>query len=575
MTMGIAAPDARRVIVDRNVSASMRDGTVLKADVYRPEASGELPVLLTRTPYGKAREHYEAIGRGMAERGYIVVVQDVRGRYESEGRFLPGFFSAEHMDAADGHDTVEWAAALPGSTGDVGTMGNSYDGWTQWELAHTRPPSLKAMLASGIAANLLDRELSGVLRLGRVLWWTINTLSPDQRRRAGIEDGPTTTGEADRLWLERDRSKWLWHLPISEIPESAMFRMASHFRRWLSDHASDHFGFLGKHREVEVPVLHTTGWYDQQIGTIKQFTGMVENGRTDRARSNQRLIVGPWTHTNTDLVRRVGEVDFGVEAERDFYDLADRWFGTWLKNERNEVSEWPPVQLFVMGANRWRDEQEWPLARTRYAAYFLHSGGHANTPSGDGTLEQEPPTNEPPDKYVYDPRDPVMTLYTPEGQHAPYDQRALDDRRDVLVYQTPPLSEPMEVTGPIIVKLHAASSAQDTDFVVKLMDVWPSQFVQELCHGIVRARYRQSYERPSLLRPGEVYEYTIEMNPTSNLFQPGHRIRLDVTSSDFPNFDRNHNTGGDDYFEATLKTARQTLFHDGRYPSRVILPVIR
>ena len=558
---------------DRNVLTRVRDGTGLRADVYRPRNSGSYPVLLTRTPYGKAHERYESVGRGLAERGYIVVIQDVRGRYESDGEFLPGFFSAEHMDANDGYDTVEWAASLPGSTGVVGTIGNSYDGWTQWELAHTRPPWLRAMFASGIAANLLDRELSGVLRLGRVLWWTVNTLSPDQRRRDGIEDGPTVV-EADRLWVDRDRSKWLWHLPLSEIPEGAMHGMSRHFRRWLSDHASDHFGFQKKHREIEVPVLHTTGWYDQQIGTIKQFTGMVENGRTDHARSNQRLIIGPWTHTNIDLVRRVGEVDFGPEAVSDFFDLADRWFGTWLKGEPNETADWPPIQLFVMGANRWRDEQEWPLARTRYVEYFLHSRSGANSSAGDGVLSKARPADEPPDEYAYDPRDPLMTLYTPDGQHAPQDQRALDGRRDVLVYQTPALAEPIEITGPITVKLHAASSAADTDFVVKLMDVRPDGFVQELCHGIVRARYRESLENPSLILPGEVYEYTIDVNPTSNLFQRGHRIRLDVSSSDFPNFDRNHNTGGDDYFETALETAHQTVFHDGRRPSRIVLPVI-
>ena len=227
-----------------------------------------------------------------------------------------------------------------------------------------------------------------------------------------------------------------------------------------------------------------------------------------------------------------------------------------------------------MGANTWRGEDDWPLARTKYTDYYLHSSGSASTPHGDGVLSQDSPADEPTDEYVYDPRDPVMTLFSPPGQNEPHDQRALDGRRDVLVYATPPLEREVEVTGPITVTLHAASSARDTDFVVKLLDVWPDGFAQELCYGIVRARYRDSFDDPTLIEPGRTYEYTIQVNPTSNLFKAGHRIRIDVTSSDFPNFDRNHNTGGNDYAESTLVPASQTVFHDSTRPSRVTLPII-
>jgi putative CocE/NonD family hydrolase len=337
------------------------------------------------------------------------------------------------------------------------------------------------------------------------------------------------------------------------------------FRGWLKDHAVDHFGFEGKHREIEVPALTVTGWYDQQIGAIKHFTGMARNGRTERARSGQRLIIGPWTHTNVDWASKVGDVDFGPEATRDYYDVAEGWFAHWLKGEPTGVDEWPPIQLFVMGANRWRGESEWPLARTTYTKLYLRDGGR---------LSEEPPADESADRYVYDPRDPVMSLYTAGGQQEPHDLRQLDGRADVLVYATPPLEQPLEVTGPVEVRLWAASSALDTDFVARLVDVWPDGFAQELCHGIVRARYRESYTEPSLLRPGQVYEYTIRVNPTSNLFGRGHRVRLDITSSDFPNFDRNHNTGADDYADATLTTAEQTVFHDRLRPSAVVLPII-
>lgn len=321
-------------VKDRDLQAVMRDGTVLRADVYRPDGPGRFPVLLCRTPYDKGGEKQLEIGPEMAERGYVVVLQDVRGRYASDGEFQPGFYSADHRDSEDGYDTVAWAAALPWSDGRVGTFGNSYDGWTQWELAHTRPPNLVAMLAGGIAANLLDRELSGVLRLGRVMDWTVNNLSVDTARRAGHSWKAKSREDASRLWQERDRSKWLWYLPLMDIPEDVMPGMGRHWRCWLADHAADHFGFQKRHRNVDVPVLGTAGWYDQQIGIFKHFTGMRENGGSERARQNQYMIVGPWTHTLLDLDRQVGEVDFGPEAVRDFYEIADAWFSRWLKGSR-------------------------------------------------------------------------------------------------------------------------------------------------------------------------------------------------------------------------------------------------
>ena len=267
-------------------------------------------------------------------------------------------------------------------------------------------------------------------------------------------------------------------------------------------------------------------------------------------------------------------MDFGPDSRRDLVEIMDRWFRCWLDEEERGADDWPPVQLFVMGANVWRNESEWPLVRTVYTDYYLHSAGHANTSADDGYLSTGSAGEEPPDEYVYDPRDPVMTLYSPPGQQEPQNQRALDGRRDILVYSTPPLGKPVEVTGPVTLKLWAASSAVDTDFVAKLIDVWPNGFAQEVCYGIVRARYRDSYDAPSLLRPGEAYEFTVQLNPTSNLFRSGHRIRLDVSSSDFPNFDRNHNTGGNDYAETTLLPAGQTIFHDVLRPSRLVLPVI-
>ena len=564
-----------KIIVEKNVPATMRDGTVLRADIYRPDAAGKVPVLLTRTLYDKASdESTVAAANTLSERGYGVVCQDVRGRFASDGELRPGFYSADHSDTEDGYDTVEWAAKLPWSTGKVGTFGGSYDGWTQWVMGPARPPHLTTMFPSAIAANLLDREMSGVLRLGRVMSWTINHLTVDSGRRAGAGWSPKTLEEADYFWNVRDRSKWLWYLPLMEIPDHAMPGMEKHWRRWLEDHATDHFGFEAQHKEVDIPVLTVTGWYDQQIGAIKQFTGLTKNGKTDHARDNARLIVGPWTHTTIHLGSKLGDMDFGPGAARDWFDMADHWFGRWLKGERSDADAWPPIQLFVMGANTWRAENEWPLARTAYTKFYLRADAPANAASGNGALSRDPPRDEPTDQYLYDPRDPVMTLFSAEGQLEPIDQRALDGRQDILSYSTAPLETPIEVTGPIQAELYAASSAPDTDFIAKLIDVWPDGFTQELCHGIVRARYRESYENPSLIEPSRAYAFTIQMNPTSNQFRRGHRIRLDISSSDFPNFDRNHNVGADDYSDPVLKVARQTIFHDAAHPSHIVLPII-
>ena len=563
-----------KITLESNVEAAMRDGVVLRADVFRPDVEGKFPVILERTPYDKGAERFHEKGAKLAERGFLYVVQDVRGRYGSDGEFMPGFFSGDHMDDVDGYDAVEWAASLPWSTGKVGTTGGSYDGWTQLELAHTRPPHLNATMPQLICANLLDREMSAVLRLGRVLWWSINTLAPDQRVRDNAPTGPRTLDEAEELFLSRDRGKWYWYLPLLEIPDDAMYGIGPHWRKWLNDHATDHFGFEGKHRSMAVPTLTQTGWYDQQVMSIKNFTGLKENAATGLARSNQYLIVGPWTHDGTDWPTKLGDMDFGPEAHIDYYDITSQWYRRWLYDEEDAIANWPKVRIFVMGDNTWRNEEDWPLARTRYVPYYLHSEGGAASVEGDGTLSGKPPGEEPADEYVYDPRDPVMTLYQQRGQHEPLDQRALDDRRDILRFATPPLQQEVEVTGHIRLKLYAASTACDTDFVAKLLDIWPNGFAQELCYGIVRARYRESFENPSLIEPGMVYEYDIAINPTSNVFKRGHRIRLDVSSSDFPNFDRNHNTGGNDYADATLVAARQTVLHDAARPSHVILPII-
>jgi hypothetical protein len=461
---------------------------------------------------------------------------------------------------------------LPYSTDKVGTYGHSYEAWLQWELATLRPPHLVAMVPVGICPNLLDLNY-GIFETGRRLRWCY-WMAADCRQRDGITTGPQTRAEAHETWENVERGKWIWFLPFEELPaEEIFYGLAEQFRTYLHHQNVEYWDFYERHSQVDVPALGITGWYDRLIGTIDHYNGMRQNGRTAHARRNQKLLIGPWGHT-TDFERQVGVMDFGPAAELSYVALVTRWFDYWLKGMDNGIMDEAPIRRFVMGANEWRDEQEWPLAQIRYTDYYFHSGGKANTPRGDGTLSPTPPGDEPADTYVYNPMDPVMSLCTRDMQDAPVNQRPLDHRADVLVFTTEPLQEEIEVTGPVVIKLWAASTAPDTDFTAKLVDVHPDGSAVNLCYGIVRARYRESFESPSLITPGEIYEYTIPLRATGNLFQKGHRIRVDISSSNFPFFDRNHNTGRPFHEDPELVTATQTICHSSRYPSRIILPVI-
>jgi len=556
-----------------NTPSPMRDGTILRADVYVPEGDGPFPTVVSRTPYNKSALRNTPVYERLAEEGYAVVAQDIRGRWASDGEFHP-LFNAGWTDAEDGYDTIEWAAAQSWSNGRIGTFGYSYPAWTQWALAPTKPPHLVTMFTGGMTPHSTDWTLGGVFRAGRALRWTLGSMAVDTQRFLDEPQGPTTVEEYLYHQQNVHREKWLWFLPWKDLPLEAIGGIRERFHEWLANQHTDVWRFDEQFQKIDLPVYHRTGWYDRMSRNVDMFVGMREHAPTEEARRNQRIIIGPWTHTNS-LDRKTGLVDFGPEAEVDYYSLIVPWFDYWLKGEQNGVMDGPPVRLFVMGANKWRDEEEWPLSRAMATDYYIGSAGNANTPAGDGFLSSQASSDEPSDRYVYDPRDPVMSLFNDNGQDEPHDLRLLDRRRDVLVYQTPPLEEPLEVTGVPVVTLFAASTAPDTDFIVKLVDVHPDGFSQQICYGIVRARYRNGLDQPAqLMNPGEVYELRIELLPTSNLFRAGHRIRVDVSSSDFPNFDRNHNTGKVDWTDGELRSATQTVLHDGSHPSRISLPVI-
>ena len=562
-----AAAAEPAVVIERNAAATMRDGTVLRADVHRPGDGGPCPVLLMRTPYGKQKQTFT----NYVKAGYIVVCQDVRGRYASDGQWESWMRPRTH-DAEDGYDTVQWASTLPGSSGKVGTIGLSYSSFLQWRLAPLRPSALVAMSAHSIAARYTDLEEPGTIRPGRRLRWWMVTLNPEERRRAD-RPGTHTEAEAAKLWDAGEGQKWLNFLPWLNLPLEAFEDETPYVRAWLEHPQTDPWQLEQGCREIAVPNLEVVGWYDHAKGDMVLYQDLVKEGKTKAARKGSKLVVGPWSHFPPGG-RRFGNIDFGPAADLDLAALDVHWFDYWLKGKTNGLEQEAPVRLFVMGDNQWRDEAAWPPKRARRTALFLAGQGAANSPSGDGALLEQCPADYVHDSYVYDPHDPVPTLFAPGNFTCATDQRPLAGRKDILVFQTAPLANRLEVTGLPEVELYAASSALDTDWLVRLIDVAPDGLARDVCMGLVRARYRSGLDKPRFIEPGKVAKYLIRLSPTSNAFLAGHRIRLDVTSADFPNFDRNHNTDADQNADATLAVARQSIYHGKRYPSQLILPVV-
>jgi putative CocE/NonD family hydrolase len=586
----MSAPTNQQITVEFNVPATMRDGAVLYANVYKPAGEGRWPVLLTRLPYGKDLPSGTSVldPPQVARRGYVVIVQDTRGRFTSEGEWDP-----YRNEALDGADTVAWAAQLPYSDGNVGMYGASYYGMTQWLSAIHQPPALKAMVPYISAGHPLNggSYRAGAFELGKLASWNL-MMGMDVLLRRHRGDRQALGRGIVRLAKEMDAlgTQGYWSLPLKDFaPLNQDDQAPSFFRNLSKPMDREFFSYMtipGRYENVKVPTLNVGGWYDIFLqDTIKSFKVMREHGSTEEARQS-KLLIGPWTHGG--VINPIGEINFGfgasaafIDLQIDFMSLQLRWFDHWLKGIDTGMPNEAPIKLFVMGANVWRDEQEWPLARAVETRYYLHSNGHANTLNGEGSLSTELSADEPADHYAYDPANPVITrggalLMTPEFRAGPYDQRSTESREDVLVYSTPPLELDVEVTGPITVHLWAVSSAPDTDFVARLVDVHPNGYAQNLTDGIIRARYRgfANGEASSLIEPGHAYEYEIDLWATSNVFKAGHRIRLDVTSSNFPRWDRNPNTGHDFGVDAEVAVARQTILHDREHPSYVVLPVV-
>jgi putative CocE/NonD family hydrolase len=564
--------DTAPVTAEFDVKVTMRDGVTLRADVYRPKADGRYPVLLQRTPYDKNGDR--AFGMKGAARGYVVIVQDVRGRYASEGDWYT--FKNEPND---GYDTVEWAAALPYSSGKVGMFGGSYVGATQMLAAITKPPHLAGICPVVTGSNY---HSNWTYQGGAFEQWF------NQSWTAGLAQNTLARGIVPRT----DATKGMWQSPLDTFPlfnpppdgrtPDALTTLAPYYLDWLAHPNYDdywkalsieeHFG------DIQVPMLTVAAWYDIfQDGSLRNYVGVKTKGGTDAARAGQHLRVIVGGHAGNGP--KIGDVDFGSASFFDEDEVTLSWYDYLFKGVRNEFAG-KAVKIFVMGDNTWRDEDDWPLARARPTKYFLHSSGQANSLSGDGSLSTAAPKVEPADVYTYDPANPAPTVggllccdatHLPPG---PRDQRPVEARDDVLIYSTAPLPADVEVTGPVTLELYAKSSAVDTDFTAKLVDVWPDGFAQNLTDGILRARYRDSMEKPALINPGEIYKLKIAVWSTSNVFKKGHVIRLEVSSSNFPRFDRNLNTGEDNARGKRFVSATNTVLHDTEHPSALVLPVV-
>ena len=578
-------PDSLALKVETNLPVVMRDGVTLYADLYRPDGPGPFPVLLQRTPYDKtspgSMTNLDPLKA--ARNGYAVVIQDTRGRYTSQGEFY-----AFRDEINDGYDTVEWAAAQPWSTGKVGMYGASYVGATQWLAALSRPPHLTAIIPNVTASNYHEgwTYQGGAFELGFNVSWTLLQLT--LANFAAISSVKNVPIEKRRQLINavNGMESSFQHLPTNQLPH-LMDGLASYYYDWLAHPEFDDYWqalcIEDHHGQLTVPALNIGGWYDIFLGgAIRNYLGMKANAATDDARQGQKLLIGPWQHGARGS-SVVGSHYFGLAADAMALDLDGihfRWFDYWLKGIDNGLSDDPPVRIFVMGDNAWRDEQEWPPARAQNTNYYFHSRGRANSLRGNGSLTPDSPGDEPPDVFLYNPADPVPTRGGPLccnpyfAANGAFDQQDIESRPDVLVYSTPPLDQDLEVTGPVTVTLWAATSQTDTDFTAKLVDVCEDGCARNLTDGIIRARYRDSSSQPTLLEPGRPYRYTIDLWATSNVFQRGHQIRVEISSSNFPRFDRNTNTGNVIAQDTAFQPALQTIFHDAQHPSHITLPVV-
>jgi predicted acyl esterase len=554
LILGLGAGGLLRAQIDTHfhVRIPMRDGVNLSANIFRPLATGRWPVLLVRTPYDKGSvltPHF----RAFVEHGFALVVQDVRGRYESEGLFRPLV-----QEGPDGEDTLNWIGHEAWCDGKIGMFGGSYSGIAQWQAALRNSPYLKAIfpVVSGYD-DYFDRFYSrgGAMKLGhRLLWISENLRAPG--------------------FVRPDLNHFIWHLPLRTADFTVSGEGIDFYQRSLNHPSYDDFWRSLSTREkldrIRVPVFSVGGWFDNYgQSDLEAFATLRKLGRP------AYVMVGPWAHNSAERLA----VDFGPESVVPLRRIQFKWFDHWLKGQ-DTIQQFAPARIFTMGENRWDNEEMWPLPNARVEEFYLAGKGNAETLNGDGKLQLKRSRHEAADPYIYDPHKPVPTRggaiccnakILPPG---PMDQRPIEGRHDILVFTSHTLKADLQVTGVVRALLYVSTSARDTDFTAKLIDVAPDGTALGLTDGILRLRYRGGVERPELAKPGEIYQINIDAGPTSNVFRQGHRIRLEIASSNFPRFDRNPNTGRPVADETELRIARQTVYHGGRYPSALMLPVV-
>ena len=545
-----------------DVQVPMSDGVNLSTDVYLPKSDGPFPALLVRTIYDNQSPNLIEAAERFVDRGYAVVMQDCRGRFDSDGEWQPYV-----NEAQDGHDTQEWIGSQPWCDGNIGTFGTSYVGFTQSLTAPLQSQYLKALVPTvSQQDNFGHFYVDGALQL-HVAMNFINMAGRTMQR--GSRDAMNSAEFYRRLPLVS---------ALDDIVDLPFYRNV--ITHSTFDDFWKSYSMRYRYEDVETPALIVSGWYDNLVHeAFKLYKGWTTRSRSAETRRLTKLLIGGWSHGNIGSSEPFGTIGFGTAAGMDFLEEQLRWYDRRLKGIDNGMDDEPPVRIFVMGDNEFRYENEWPLARTQYTNYYLHSSGAANTLHGDGVLSTEIPGDQPPDQYSYDPNDPVPTL---GGQimaiqmtvSGPWDRRPVERRDDVLVYTTEILEEDVEVTGPVFLHLSVESTAPDTDFTGTLVDVHPDGKAIIICEGLLRCRYRDSIEEPTLMVPGDTYELTVDMWETSNVFKKGHQIRLEVSSSNFPRFDRNLNTSSQPGMDAEIGIAEQTIFHDSQRQSYLTLPII-
>lgn len=560
---GMLMPSRYQLRIRYDVLSPMRDGVLLAMDLIMPDAEGKFPVILIRTPYNKVSQREDPFVEKLARYGYIVAIQDCRGRFNSDGDF--DTYRQEH---ADGFDTVEWISAQEWCSGSIGMIGGSYVGQTQWYAASHAPKGLKAIVptVSPPGNAFLNEPSYGGVMLPGMIGWAI---------RMGRRSFQMTKS-GDESFIKE--SNYLDSFPLSKVVETAGIS-PPWLKEWLSHPTYDDFwkscGYEEFWPKMTVPALNISGWWDMNfLGTPRNFTGMREQAATAEAREGQRLVIGPWPHL-VNLKRALNGLDFGPDAMADLDTYTMRFFDYWLRGEKqNGLEQDPRVHVFMIGANQWWEADDWPLPGTQFTDFYLHSGGSANTHHGDGRLSRQGPHKESSDQYISDPKDPIRVSW--EMTDGPMEDQLVSGRSDVLSYTSDVLAEPVDVVGPVTATLYAASSAKDCDWHVRLVDVHPDGKARFLCHGALRARFREGFEKAVFLEPGKVEEFNIDMTATGVRFLAGHRIRVEISSSWYPRFELNPQTDAENWMKEMRDpiVAKQTVYHDSEHSSRLRLPLM-